>query len=66
MAAGIGKRMRPVTDVVPKPMVPIVNRPVLEHVVRGLAEAGVDDILVVVNYKQEQIAPTLAMAPASG
>ncbi|NLC59303.1 MAG: NTP transferase domain-containing protein [Armatimonadetes bacterium] len=55
LAAGIGKRMRPVTDVVPKPMVPIVNRPVLEHVVRGLAEAGVDDILVVVNYKQEQI-----------
>ena len=41
LAAGIGKRMRPVTDVVPKPMVPIVNRPVLEHVTRGLVAAGV-------------------------
>ena len=55
LAAGIGKRMRPVTDRMPKPMVPIANRPVLEHVALGLREAGVDDLLVVVNYKQEQI-----------
>lgn len=55
LAAGIGKRMRPVTDVVPKPMVPIVNRPVLEHVTRGLVAAGVEELLVVVNYREEQI-----------
>jgi len=55
LAAGIGKRMKPVTDRVPKPMVPMVNRPVLEHLVCGLADADVDDLLVVVNYRQEQI-----------
>lgn len=55
LAAGIGNRMKPITEVMPKPMVPIVNRPVLEHVVRGLVAAGIREILLVVNYLEEQI-----------
>ncbi|MBI3948197.1 MAG: NTP transferase domain-containing protein [Armatimonadetes bacterium] len=55
LAAGIGNRMKPITEVMPKPMVPIANRPVLEHVVRGLVAAGVEEILVVVNYLEAQI-----------
>lgn len=55
LAAGVGRRMRPITDRMPKPMVPVVNRPVLEHTILGLAQAGVTELLLVVNYLQEQI-----------
>jgi mannose-1-phosphate guanylyltransferase/mannose-1-phosphate guanylyltransferase/phosphomannomutase len=37
LAAGLGTRLRPITYAVPKPMVPVVNRPVMEHIVRLLA-----------------------------
>ena len=40
MAAGVGTRLKPLTDRIPKPMVPIGNRPVLEHLVRHLACYG--------------------------
>ena len=38
LAAGLGTRLRPVTWSMPKPMVPVVNRPVMEHIVRLLAD----------------------------
>lgn len=41
MAAGLGTRLWPLTDRTPKPMVPILNRPVMEHIVRLLANHGV-------------------------
>ena len=37
MAAGLGTRLRPLTYEVPKPMVPVANRPVMEHILRLLA-----------------------------
>jgi mannose-1-phosphate guanylyltransferase len=40
LAAGLGTRLRPVTYAMPKPMVPVVNRPVMEHTVRLLARHG--------------------------
>jgi mannose-1-phosphate guanylyltransferase len=40
LAAGLGTRLRPITYGVPKPMVPVVNRPVMEHIVRLLARHG--------------------------
>jgi glucose-1-phosphate thymidylyltransferase len=55
LAAGEGRRLEPFTDVRPKPMLPIVNRPLLEHVVEAVAEAGVEDIVLVVGYKRERI-----------
>ena len=36
MAAGLGTRLRPLTYEVPKPMVPVANRPVMEHILRLL------------------------------
>jgi NDP-sugar pyrophosphorylase family protein len=55
LAAGEGRRLRPLTAVRPKPMVPVGNRPILEHVVRSLSDAGVDELVFVVGYKRERI-----------
>ncbi len=40
LAAGLGTRLRPITYEMPKPMVPVLNRPVMEHIVRLLARHG--------------------------
>ena len=40
LAAGLGTRLRPVTYAMPKPMVPVLNRPVMEHIARLLARHG--------------------------
>jgi mannose-1-phosphate guanylyltransferase len=40
LAAGLGTRLRPITYAMPKPMVPVLNRPVMEHIVRLLARHG--------------------------
>jgi MurNAc alpha-1-phosphate uridylyltransferase len=55
LAAGLGTRMRPVTDAMPKPLVPVAGKPLLDHVLDKLADAGVDDAVVNVHYFAEQI-----------
>lgn len=55
LAAGEGARMGPFTASVPKVMIPVGNRPVLEFVVRALVESGVRDVLMVVGYRRERI-----------
>ncbi|GAB7010701.1 sugar phosphate nucleotidyltransferase [Halorubrum trueperi] len=55
LAAGEGRRLEPLTNRRPKPMVPVANRPLLEHVVEAVAAAGVDRITLVVGYRQERI-----------
>ena len=55
LAAGKGTRLSPLTDNRPKPMLPAANKPLLEHVVESLAEAGIDRIVIVVGYKRERI-----------
>lgn len=55
LAAGEGRRLRPLTETRPKPMLPIANAPILEHVVGAVAEAGIDDVVLVVGYKRERI-----------
>ena len=44
MAAGLGTRLRPVTYEMPKPMVPVVNRPVMEHILELLARHGLTEV----------------------
>ena len=46
--AGLGSRFLPVTKCVPKEMLPLFDRPVIEHIVRELADAGVEEIIFVV------------------
>lgn len=55
LAAGEGRRLAPLTNRRPKPMVPVANRPLLGHVVEAVAAAGIDRIALVVGYRQERI-----------
>ncbi|MEN6372329.1 MAG: NDP-sugar synthase [Armatimonadota bacterium] len=55
LAAGVGSRLDPLTRHIPKPMVPIVNRPVMEHIIELLAKHGVKDIMVNLHYLAGQI-----------
>lgn len=55
LAGGEGTRLRPLTSNQPKPMMPLVNRPMLEHIVALLAKHGFDDIVVTVAYLANQI-----------
>jgi mannose-1-phosphate guanylyltransferase/phosphomannomutase len=55
LAGGEGTRLRPLTSNQPKPMMPLVNRPMLEHIVALLSKHGFDDIVVTVAYLGNQI-----------
>ncbi len=55
LAAGVGSRLDPLTRHIPKPMVPIVNRPVMEHIIELLSRHGVTDIMVNLHYLADQI-----------
>jgi UDP-N-acetylglucosamine diphosphorylase / glucose-1-phosphate thymidylyltransferase / UDP-N-acetylgalactosamine diphosphorylase / glucosamine-1-phosphate N-acetyltransferase / galactosamine-1-phosphate N-acetyltransferase len=55
LAAGRGTRMRELTSDVPKPMVEVRGKPILHHILEGLASAGVQQILIVVGYRKEAI-----------
>src|SRR5579859_2406279 len=50
MAGGEGSRLRPLTILRPKPMVPIVGRPVMEHILALLKSHGITDVVVTVQY----------------
>jgi mannose-1-phosphate guanylyltransferase len=45
LAAGLGTRLRPITYEMPKPMVPVINRPVMEHILRLLARHGFEETI---------------------
>ncbi len=55
LAGGRGKRLRPVTDYVPKPLVPINNIPIIEWQLRYLKKNGITDVIICTGYKQEMI-----------
>jgi len=55
MAGGFGTRLRPLTASLPKPMVPIANRPMMEHVVRLLKKHGFDEIVVLLYFQPDRI-----------
>jgi len=55
LAAGEGKRLRPITSSRPKPMILISGKPLLEHTILSLKSAGIKEILLIVGYKEEHI-----------
>jgi NDP-sugar pyrophosphorylase family protein len=55
LAAGRGTRMGALTEDLPKPMLPIAGRPMLEHIVHRLQQAALSQILIVVGYRRELI-----------
>jgi MurNAc alpha-1-phosphate uridylyltransferase len=60
LAAGLGARMRPLTDVTPKPLVRIGGRALIDHVLDRLAAAGTDTAVVNVHYRADDIERHLA------
>jgi UDP-N-acetylglucosamine diphosphorylase / glucose-1-phosphate thymidylyltransferase / UDP-N-acetylgalactosamine diphosphorylase / glucosamine-1-phosphate N-acetyltransferase / galactosamine-1-phosphate N-acetyltransferase len=55
LAAGRGTRMRELTNAVPKPMVEVQGKPILQHILEGLASSGIGQALIVVGYRKEAI-----------
>lgn len=55
LAGGRGKRLKPITDYVPKPLVPLNNIPIIEWQIRYLKKFGINDFIICTGYKTEQI-----------
>jgi NDP-sugar pyrophosphorylase family protein len=55
LAGGRGKRLRPITDYVPKPLVPLNNIPIIEWQIRYLKKFGVKEVIICTGYKAEMI-----------
>ena len=55
MAGGKGSRLRPLTRDIPKPLLPVGDRPILETIVDQLADSGIADIYLITHYKAEMI-----------
>lgn len=55
MAGGFGTRIQPLTSSLPKPMIPVLNRPMMEYTVLALKEAGITDIVILLYFMPEVI-----------
>lgn len=55
LAAGLGQRMRPLTDTLPKPLIPAGGKPLLQYHLEALAEAGIKDVIINLAYLGEKI-----------
>ena len=55
LAAGRGTRMREMTAELPKPMLEVRGKPVLQHIVEGLRDAGITDFLIIVGYRADAV-----------
>ena len=56
LAAGLGERMRPLTDYLPKPLLPIANRPVMSYILEHLARHGFTEVIANLHYGGDEIA----------
>jgi mannose-1-phosphate guanylyltransferase len=66
LAAGLGTRLRPITFAIPKPMVPVLNRPVMEHIVRLLGRNGFEEAIANLHWFPETIEGHFADGSAFG
>ena len=55
LAGGRGKRLRPITDKIPKPLILINNTPLIERSIKYLKKFGINDIIICSGYKSKQI-----------
>ena len=54
-AAGLGTRLKPITDTLPKALVPVCGKPLIEHVARKLWAAGIDEAVVNIHYFADKV-----------
>ena len=66
LAAGFGKRMGELTKYLPKPLIPVTNKPIIQHLIESLCESGIEDYLIVVGYQKDQIKLFLEKYQATG
>jgi mannose-1-phosphate guanylyltransferase len=66
LAGGKGTRLRPVTSDLPKPLIPVANRPLIEHQLRHLAGRGVRDVTLALGYAAEQFKVIESLASELG
>ena len=55
MAGGLGKRLDPFTKILPKPLIPIKDKPVIEHILNSFVNLGIKDFIITLNYKSNII-----------
>ncbi len=55
LAAGRGTRMRELTAALPKPMIHVRGKPVLQHIIEGLRDAGIGELLLIVGYRADAV-----------
>lgn len=60
MAAGLGTRLRPITWEIPKPIVPVANRPIVGHLIRLLASHGVEDVIANLHWFPDTVRDRLS------
>lgn len=55
MAGGFGTRLRPLTANIPKPMTPLLNKPIIEHIIELLKQHGITDLILILYHQAEVI-----------
>ena len=63
LAAGYGKRIGKLTNNLPKPLIPLVNKPILQHLIENLKQIGIEEFIIAVGHLKNQIVSFLSTLP---
>ena len=66
LAAGLGTRLKPLTDIWPKCLMPVQNRPLLEYWLSALKEIGIEQVLINTHHHADEVAKFLDRKQYSG